>query len=214
MDELVLTVVGQQVVTKNPESHHKANSCEDDEDERRGKRARRQAAIGSRSKAMKSLVGGIASGTASQRQYWGEALIPRSDEAHQAHPDLSERRTAKVSAWGKGCFRQAKSEMRECGRQRTGIASLPHFRLKPLSAPGPTGDRQEHLDAITDFPGAGQRRKVFRALDTLTVRWAIGDLPDCCRWLLDTQLMFLRKERELVCKHFSDEEWTRWRRCS
>ena len=37
--------------------------------------------------------------------------------------------------------------MREQGRSKTGIASLPHVKLSPMSAPGPTGDRQEHLDA-------------------------------------------------------------------
>ena len=38
--------------------------------------------------------------------------------------------------------------MREQGRSKTGIASLPHANLAPMSAPGPTGERQEHLEAI------------------------------------------------------------------
>ena len=54
--------------------------------------------------------------------------------------------------------------MREQGRSKTGIASLPHVKLSPVSAPGPTGNRQEHLDAIVSFAGAGQRR---RGLDIL-----------------------------------------------
>ena len=64
--------------------------------------------------------------------------------------------------------------MREQGRSEIGIASLPHVKLAPLSAPGSTGERQEHLDAI----------------------------------LLNTQLMFLKKEKDPNSKQF-DDEWIR-----
>ena len=104
-------------------------------------------------------------------------------------------------------MREAKAAMREIGRQKNGFASLPHVKMAPLSAPGPSGDRQEHLDAVVDFAGAGQRRRLFRALDQLTIRWGAGDLPDCCRWLLNTQVLFLREDREVECKQFSDEDW-------
>ena len=67
--------------------------------------------------------------------------------------------------------------MREQERSKTGIASLP----------GPTDERQEHLDAIASFAGAGQRRRLFRGLHTLTIKWATGDLPEECRFLLNTQ---------------------------
>ena len=36
-------------------------------------------------------------------------------------------------------------------------------------APGPSRKRQEHLDAIIAFAGAGQRGRLFRILDILTV---------------------------------------------
>ena len=90
----------------------------------------------------------------------------------------------------------ARSAMREQGRTRTGIALLPHVKLSPMSAPGPTGERQEHLDAIVSFAGAGQRRRLFRKLDILTIKWALGDLPEDCRFLLNTHLMCLKKEKE------------------
>jgi len=112
-------------------------------------------------------------------------------------------------AWGGGNFQRAKAAMCEVGRERTSMAGIPYVKLAPLSAPGPTGDRQEHLDAIIDFAGAAHRRRLFRTLDKLTVRWAIGDLPVCCRWLLNTQAIFLKKDREPQCKHFDDDEWTR-----
>ena len=37
--------------------------------------------------------------------------------------------------------------------------------------------------------------------------WATNTLPPSCRWLLNTQALFLEKEREPSCKHFDDEEW-------
>ena len=55
--------------------------------------------------------------------------------------------------------------MREQGRSKTGIASLLHVKLAPMSALGPTGERQEHLDATISFVCAGQRRRLFRGLD-------------------------------------------------
>ena len=48
----------------------------------------------------------------------------------------------------------------------------------------------------------------MRALDELTVRWATGTLPDACRWLLDTQLLFLKKDTANKNKDFDDEQWT------
>ena len=57
--------------------------------------------------------------------------------------------------------------MREQGRSKTGIAPLPHVKLAPMSALGPTGELQEDLDAIVPFAGAGQRRRLFRGLDVL-----------------------------------------------
>ena len=51
---------------------------------------------------------------------------------------------------GDGTVRGA---MREQGRSKTGIPSIPHVKLEPMSAPGPTGERQEHLDAIVSFTG-------------------------------------------------------------
>ena len=95
--------------------------------------------------------------------------------------------------------------MREQGRSKTGIASLPHVKMAPMSAPSPTGERQEHLDAIIYFAGAGQRR-----LDIFTMKWAIGDLPEECRFLFNTQLMFLKKkEKDPTTKQFDDDEWIR-----
>ena len=78
-----------------------------------------------------------------------------------------------------------------------------------MSAPGPTGERQEHLDAIVSFAGAGQRRRLFRGLDILTIKWATGDLPEGSRFFQNTQLMFLKKKKDPTSKQFDDDEWIR-----
>ena len=59
---------------------------------------------------------------------------------------------------------QTGAERDEGGRSKTGISSLLHVKLPPMSAPRPPTERQEHLDAIVSFAGAGQRRRLFRAL--------------------------------------------------
>ena len=74
-----------------------------------------------------------------------------------------------------------------------------------MSAPGPTGERQEHLDAIISFAGAGQRERLFRGLDISTIKRSFGDLPGECRFLLNTQLMFLKK-KDPTSKLFDDDE--------
>ena len=78
-----------------------------------------------------------------------------------------------------------------------------------MGAPGPTGERQEHLDASVSFAGAGQGWRLFRGHDILTIKWAMGDLPEECRFLLNTQLMFLKKEKDPTSKQFDDDEWIR-----
>ena len=203
MNDLILRVAGQQIKSALP-LQSRARGY--DEEEAKGKRAKKQTAVGSVSKAMQGLVGGVAEGSPEQKKLWTEALIPVSQATHAAHPNEAERTDAVGRAWGKGELRVARTEMKEVTRQRTGMAALPSVRLAPLSAPGPSGERQEHLDTICSFAGAGHRRRLFRAIDTLTIRWAIGNLPVSCRWLLNTQALFLRKGHEPACKQFSDED--------
>ena len=75
-------------------------------------------------------------------------------------------------------YKSARGAMREQERSKTGTALLPHVKLAPVSAPGPTGERQEHLDVVISFAGAGQRRRLFRVLDILTVKWVDAAPPE------------------------------------
>ena len=78
----------------------------------------------------------------------------------------------------------------------------PAVKLAPVSAPGPAGERQEHLDAIVSFAGVGQKRRLFRGLNILAITWAVGDLPEECRFLPNTRLVFLKKENDPTSKQF------------
>ena len=120
--------------------------------EQREQRACALTARGSISKAVKGLVGGAAQGSADCRKNWTTALILRSSR-NGTHPTSAECAKAARIAWRGGSYKAARSAMREQGRFRTGIASLPHVKLSPISAPGPTGEQQEHLDAIVSFAG-------------------------------------------------------------
>ena len=95
--------------------------------------------------------------------------------------------------------------MREQGR-KTGIASQRHVKLAPMRAPGPTGQRQEPMDSVISFVGAGQGKRLFRGLDIVTIKWAIGDPPEECQFLFNTQLMFLKTEKDPTTKLFGDDE--------
>ena len=98
--------------------------------------------------------------------------------------------------------------MREQGRSKTGVASLPHVKLAPVSAPSPTSERQKHLDAIISFAGAGQRRRLSEDLtfSQLSGRQAI------CRKNADSFLTrsscSWQKEKDPTSKQF-DDEWLR-----
>ena len=123
------------------------------------KRACALTASGSISKAVHGLVGGVAKGSAECRKNWTTALIPRSSGSG-THPTSAE---CAEAGWN-------------AGRNKTGIASLPHVKLAPMSALGPTGERQEHLGAIISFAVAGQRKVcvcVFRGILRLSEQSAI-----------------------------------------
>ena len=171
---LICKVLGQQ---NSGQFRRRVGKTQPQTDEQRGKRACALSARGSINKAVKGLVGGAAQGSADCRRNWTTALILRS-LGTGTHPTTVERVDAVQSAWGGGRCKLARSAMREQGRSKTGIASLPHVKLSPMSALASTGDRKEHLDAIVSFAGAGQRRRVFRGShDQVGDRRLAGRVP-------------------------------------
>ena len=204
-DELIQHVVAQQL----EENRQGPARTELQGDEHKGAKARQQTAAGAKSKAVKGLVGGIATGSPEQRASWTTELIPRSETSAGPFARPDEHDAAKQCAWGQGDLREAKKEMQTAGRRPDSPPGIPWAKLSPWSAAGPTGDRQEHLEAMQRASSPAQRRRLNRALDELAVRWAINMLPASCRWLLNTLVVFLRKSRTPTSKAFDDEEWLR-----
>lgn len=86
MNELIERVVGQQICSQSRSKELRLESGgSDGDEEKKGKRALEQVAIGSRSKAMKGLIGGVAHATVEERLASTEALIPRTEDASRAH---------------------------------------------------------------------------------------------------------------------------------
>jgi len=178
-----------------------------DAEERLGGSTRKKAREGAVSKAFKGLVGGVQNGTESERRSWTKELIPQAEAGHATLTTDTERQESAACSWGCGNDEEAKRAMRQAGRSAGSPPKLPWVRLPPLSAPGPSGERPEHLEDILNSTHTSAKRKLLRALDKLTVRWATGSLPDTCRWLLNTRVMFLRKDREPVDNDFDDVDW-------
>ena len=54
-----------------------------------------------------------------------------------------------------------------------------------------------------------EERRIFQGLEILTIKWSICDSLNECRFLLNTQVMFLKKEKDPTTKMFDDGEWIR-----
>ena len=67
------------------------------------------------------------------------------------------------------CFERTRPQQNGCS-----VASA--CQTGAHECPWAMGERQEHLDAVVAFVGAGQRRRMFRVLDILTVKWAMEAL--------------------------------------
>ena len=206
-DDLVAHVAGQQVEAERRGRGGEAGR-ETETEEKKGRKARQLTAANAVGKVLKGLVGGVAAGSPEERAQWTADLVPRSETTGDGPCSReAELIAAQECAWGGGDVNLAKREMSEAGRRPGEHPSIPWAKIAPLSAAGPSGDRQEHLDDCLAGAGVSQKRRLTRALDELTVRWATGKLPPTCRWLLNTRVLFLMKEREATSKEFDDNEW-------
>ena len=205
-DALAQHVLLQQVEERRREGPAKAGQ-DPKALERRARAVRHKVAVGAIAKAVQSLLGGVADLSADERAAWTRELIPRSSDAVRAQPTQREADDARAHAWGQGDPAAAREALRQAGKRPGGPPKIPWAHLSPLTAPGPSGERQEHLDDVMEAAGPRQRRRLLRALDTLAVLWAVNQLPSTCAWLLNTQILFLRKDREPRDKTFDDEAW-------
>ena len=114
---------------------------------------------------------------------------------------------AKLHGWGRGQFQAAKSAMiQESDCLEGHRPTLPRISLPNLTAPGPTGERPEHLKDCLSANCAGPKRRLRRALDAFTIQWATGAVSNDARWLLNTSMFWLKKEAGVDLKD-EDAAW-------
>ena len=106
-DALLLRVRGQQ-----SEMDRRSETGFDMSDEGFGRRAKKKAAAGATSKAIKGLVGGVAEATPEKKLAWTQELIPRSAAAGGPCSTSSDLASASEMAWGEGDAAEAKKAMR------------------------------------------------------------------------------------------------------
>lgn len=166
--------------------------------ERQGKKALKLTVKECYKKAtMAFSTAGNVRATPEEKQRWTDRLIPRREagEADQHHREEGLK-------WGKANLRFGASDAEayrflaknDGGDTRVPLIPMPRFAA--LSAPGPSGERAEHLAECLETRRVVVKRRLHRALDHLTVRAARGTLPKGANWLLHTQLTFLKKDRE------------------
>ena len=161
------------------------------------KQSRKLACGGARRKAVQALTSDVAMLSPEEQKRWAAELLPGpSGEAEISLPE------------------QAPIEPSD---HLDGGAPSPlkGIRFGPLSGPGPSGARPEHLQ---DMLACGRRRSANRLLNVLRAMEALaeaGRLPDAWGAILRTRLVFLRKRhgtkprpvrigelwRRLIAKH-------------
>ena len=159
----------------------------------RGKRACAMTARGSISKAIKGLVGGAAQGSSDCRRNRTTQPSSLGDRALALIPP--------VRSVPRQHELPGPAENSKIGTERDEETRTKQNRHRFIAP------RQEHLDAVVSVAGTGQRRRLLRSLDIITIKWAMGDIPEQCHFLLNTQLMFWKKGKDPSSKQFDDDEW-------
>jgi hypothetical protein len=154
-------------------------------------RARRLAKEGARSKAVAGLQGGIKPLTTEQQHDWSAKLLPQAD-----HP---------LPAVAAGPPTPSTTQ----GLRGPDVHPLKDVRFPPMTAPGPSLTRPEH---IQDMLGVRRRcvanrflRAIGRAVD-LGLR---GELPEAARWILGSGVTFLEKPGKDAPRPIRAGEWLR-----
>ena len=143
-------------------------------------------------------------GAVSGHQSW--ALLCRC----RCRPTSAEFAEAARIAWCGGRHKLARSAVREQGRSKTGLASLPHVKLSPMSALVLLAIGRNIWTPLSPSQELVREDACFEALNILTIKWATGDLPEECGFLLEyTAGVPEEGEGPPTSKQFDDDEWIR-----
>ena len=172
-----------------------------------GRRARKCTKKGRFRKAMMAFSNkGRFEATAEDRISLARALIPTSEGPAPTGEEQAAEQAWALATHGHGASDADMYKHLAVQREEGKIPTIPIPTFAALTAPGPTGERAEHLQQCLRTRHLGARRRLFRALDLLTVRAARGMLPMEARWILNTKLIFMEKGADVDDKD-PDAEW-------
>ena len=144
--------------------------------------------------------------TPEDKASWAHALIPRSERPRPSDEEQAAEQAFALANHSHGASDASMYKHLAVQREEGQIPTIPIPTFPALTAPGPTGERAEHLQQCLQTRHLGVRRRLYRALDCLTVRAARGMLPTGARWILNTALVFMGKGADEHDKD-PDAEW-------
>ena len=164
-------------------------------------RAKRLAREGARSKAVNGLKGGIRKLESEDQKRWAAKLLPRS-------------------TLGEGAFARQASQLLPGtteGDQVRGQTNsegpppdpLKGIRYPPMSGPGPSGCRPEHVVEMLTAKKRCVANRLRRAIAQVIERGKLGTLPQAMRWILGSGVTFLDKNGRETPRPIRSGEWFR-----
>ncbi|MFM7980123.1 MAG: hypothetical protein ACKPKO_12485, partial [Candidatus Fonsibacter sp.] len=147
-------------------------------------RARRLAREGACSKAAAGLSSSIAAFQPDEEREWARVLLPRSEHPERA---CAERRTEPAAA-------DVAQGAPAASRIDAVCDEIRKVRFSPGSAPGPSGQRPEHIKELIGTRRHRAGRRFLRALAVFVIAASEGHLDDEARWILDSKVVFIKKK--------------------
>jgi hypothetical protein len=161
------------------------------------KRARRLAKEGARSKAVSGLHGGVKQLSPEQQRHWAGKLLPRA-----VHPA-----PAVVGPAQEGIRPQAESQVSPNGQGSE--SPLKGIRFAPMTAPGPSGRRSEHVRELLSVRKRSVANRLLRLLGDAIRADLEGTFPSAARWILGSGVTFLEKPGKDAPRPIRAGEWLR-----
>ncbi len=149
---------------------------------RNRKRVRHSVRNGAYRKGLQKITSTTAQLTSEDEKRWARELLPDS-----ARPAASAVPAGAANA-------DAPPAVEDPGENHEALQPLTGVRFGPESAPGPSGRRPEHLQAMLTCRRRRSLNRLLRALHSMEKLALEGNLPDCWQWILGTRLVFIGKK--------------------
>jgi hypothetical protein len=149
----------------------------------KAKRAKALARDGAYRRAVMSLTSSVAELGREDQERWAKELLPASGRPTMAHFKSARSRSDASD--------EAASDPTMLGKLLQGV------RFSALSAPGPSGFRPEHLREVMSVKAPSVTTKLLQAIAFFQTMAFARTLPEECRWILGSRLIYLQKKKGL-----------------